>query len=307
MSQLIFDPHNNDDIEDALQIIYAGDKNAISDFIKKTQGLVSFQNGISQFPNQPSITYPSEPNDISPYFTLVNENTKLKGEINNYKEKFNNSEQKYKELEEQKNQVKANYETQKNKIDSLMAEKEELNKKLDQQKEEYATLEKMANDNEAQKNEVIEKLKSEITKVENKYKQKELELNKKYAEDIKQLQDNIKVLRKNLEKYEVPADVTGETKYFSVENDKLAHTLADNAPYVGDVLANHKISYQFNTDKGKVQDSIQKRETILEPFCEIVSAVEGGNAIQLAARGILVENGGIYEVEKKAKIKIVYQ
>lgn len=307
MSHLIFDPHNNDDIEDALQMIHAGDKNAIPEFLSKLQGidsnLNSGNNALIQTTTGPGV----QSGENNAYFELAKQIAKLKEEKNQLNGKFLECQAKSNTLDDQINQLNANNEALKNKIKELKDINKSLEDKVNTINEEKSTLEELVKEAEEKVKTKEDEMIDVRNKCETKIRDKENELNNKYKEEIRKLQIEIRDLKKNLEKYEVPSGVTGEIRFFKVNDNRLSDTLADNAPYIGKVMTDGTISYQFNIEKGKVQDSIQKRETILEPFCDIINAIEGGNTIQWAERGLLRENGGTYDIIKKAKIKIVLQ
>ena len=304
MSQLIFDSHVNNDIEDALHYIFAADKNAIQDFLKKVQG---------EKPNV-NVGVPSQSihnQNVDPYSELLQKYLKADGNSKYLQQELKSKEDDYKKLEDEYNKLSSNLDDKEKEIDALKTNIDTLREEKDTFDRCAEEAEKKANSLEDEltkyKKDAEKKLLEKERIAEQRLKEKESELSRKYHEEIKRLQNEIKELRKTLEKYEVPSGTTGETKYFDVYDNSLCHTLSDDVPYVGEVLNDGKISYQFNNDKGKVQEAIQKRETILDPFCDITSAIDGGNAIQWVERGLLAENGGTYVIEKKAKIKIVLQ
>ena len=305
---ILFDPCDNDDIQEALQVIYDNDKNAIQDFLNKIQDV---ENNVASSLATLSTRAIRHNQNGDPYFELVQELTKVKESNSNLKQQLRKKDEDYNNLEEKYNRLSSDIDEKIHEILGLKTDIEKL-------REEKETIEGLAQEAEKTANDLKvtlknykegaeKKHKDQIREMDNLLRNKEEELNKKHYEETKQLQNEIIDIRKKLEKYEVPTGTTGDTKYFDINDNRLSDTLSDDVPYVGEVLLDGKISYQFNIDKGKVQEAIQNRETILEPFCEIVSSIEEGNAIQLAGRGLLRENGGTYDIIKKAKIKIVLQ
>lgn len=303
MSQLIFDPHKNEDIEDALQLIYLGDKNAIFDFVDKIKRETTTfgMSTAPQIPSQPYSSYSRQIVGNDPYLSFTNEIVLLKNEKNKLNSDLTQIIKDKESLERKLYELQAECDNKNNKINDLRSNETKLNQRINELITEKQTVEKIAEESEKK----LKDANDDLEKQKKFFAEEEQKIKNRHQNEILKLQNIISNLRKNLEKYEVPSGTTGEIKYFYEDGPRLNDTLSSAAPYVGAVLKDKKISYQFNVEKGKVQEAIQKRDIILEPFCDIIDAVDGGNSIQCGERGILVEKGGIYVVEKKAKISII--
>lgn len=77
-----------------------------------------------------------------------------------------------------------------------------------------------------------------------------------------------------------------------------------DAPYMAQRMENDKYQFQFNFEKGPVQEACMNRTELLLPFCDIVEEAENPSIIRPSEWGIAILVGGDLKVETKAKINL---
>lgn len=199
---------------------------------------------------------------------------------------------------------------------------EEQVKRLEAQAKEIEQLKASVSQKESFLNAKIEDYKSLealCTDIDKDLKEKSAELSRcmseaeaskdSYLQEIASYKDRIRELTKKLEGYEGIYSDDQVEMYFNVAGSELIQTNKKDAPYKGKTQPGGKILFQFNCEKGKVNEVIPRKSTDLEPFCEILEEMEGGNFIRLGkwGSGVLRWGNTITEINEKAQIYIVKQ
>lgn len=155
-----------------------------------------------------------------------------------------------------------------------------------------------------------EKLKAEY---ESKLQEKDAELKCEINRVIdfregkeKKLQDKIDELQKQLEIYNPSLNMrtSAETSYYKVDGNMLTETNMKDAPYKAQSMGDNKYMFQFNFEKGPVQEACANKGNFLLPFCEIIEETENPCVIRPVEWGTATMIGGDLRVETKAKIKL---
>jgi len=177
------------------------------------------------------------------------------------------------------------------------------------------------NENKIKEAEDYKKLFEEACEDNKKIKQEyELKLQEKDAEEKreinrvidfrkgeeKKLQDKIDELLKQLEIYNPSLNMrtNAETSYYKVDGNMLVETNIKDAPYMAQGMGNNKYRFQFNFEKGPIQEACANKDDILLPFCDILEEAEDPSIIRPAEWGTATMIGGDLKVETKAKIKL---
>ena len=192
----------------------------------------------------------------------------------------------------------------KEKIDSLKLTLEERDKQIEKDKSALKELEDLVNESDNKL-----KLKDqELKNISSTYDLQIKDIREDCDKQLKNLNSRIKELSSHLEYY-MPTGLTEENEeiYFRVAGKNLIQTKSYDAPYKGITGKNGKIAFQFNIEKGRIQDAIAKKEVEIEPFCEILNDIpEGANVILLDQWGEgQLESEDYLIVNKRAKIKII--
>lgn len=122
----------------------------------------------------------------------------------------------------------------------------------------------------------------------------------------KKLQDKIDELLKQLEIYNPSLNMrtSAETSYYKVDGNMLTETNIKDAPYMAQSMGDNKYRFQFNFEKGPVQEACANKDSFLLPFCEIIEETENPSIIRPADWGTATMIGGDLKVDTKAKIKL---
>lgn len=125
-------------------------------------------------------------------------------------------------------------------------------------------------------------------------------------ENDRKLNDKISELRKQLEIYNPSLNMrtSAETSYYNVEGNMLIETNSMDAPYKAQCMGDNKYRFQFNWEKGPIQEACANKAELLEPFCEIAEETENPSSIRPADWGIATMVGGDLKVDKKAIINL---
>lgn len=182
----------------------------------------------------------------------------------------------------------------KEEYDSLFFDKKSLELLYEKMKEEYK---KMENDS-YEKIEELDSLQSKYQKVES-----ENEQLKKKLDDLKK---QCEVMTQELAKYSTSYGVENPTEniLFKVEYGMLKET-RDRAR--SHYIANRegdKYKYRFYESGPEVQ-ACTDRQNYLDPFCEVVSSVEGANRIEHKEMGYLEIIGSVVNIKQKCKINLI--
>jgi chromosome segregation ATPase len=177
------------------------------------------------------------------------------------------------------------------------------------------------NENKIREAEDNKKLFEEACEENKKIKQEyELKLQEKDAEkkreinrvidfrkgEERKLQDKIDELLKQLEIYNPSLNMrtNAETSYYKVDGNMLVETNIKDAPYMAQGMGDNKYRFQFNFEKGPIQEACANKDNILLPFCDILEEAENPSIIRPAEWGTATMMGGDLKVETKAKIKL---
>lgn len=122
----------------------------------------------------------------------------------------------------------------------------------------------------------------------------------------KKLQYKIDELQKQLEIYNPSLNMrtNAETSYYKVDGNMLIETNIKDAPYMAQSMGDNKYRFQFNFEKGPIQEACANRGNFLLPFCDIIEETENPSIIRPAEWGTATMIGGELKVETKAKIKL---
>lgn len=225
----------------------------------------------------------------------------------------NQDSAKIKELEKEKKELQDDLERYRK-----QAEKDA--KALEKYQQELITLQK---ENEKKINEaekalkLAEEVERKSNKIEADYK---LKLQEKDAErkreinrlndlregEEKKLHNRIDELLKQLEIYNPSLNMrtNAEISYYKVEGNMLVETNSMDAPYSAQSMGDNKYRFQFNWEKGPVQEACANKADLLIPFCDIVEETENPSVIKPGDWGTAIMVGGDLKVETKAKIKL---
>jgi hypothetical protein len=245
----------------------------------------------SQFPNgnrQTRSPYDRQIADIQDSARekeLEKENKELQEEINRHQQNNIKNEEKIKKLTEE--------------LDALRDENENKIKEAEENKKLF---EEACEDNK--------KMKAEYElKLQEKDAEKKREINRvidfRKGEERK-LQDKIDELLKQLEIYNPSLNMrtNAETTYYKVDGNMLVETNIKDAPYMAQSMGDNKYRFQFNFEKGPIQEACANKDDILLPFCDILEEAEDPSVIRPAEWGTATMIGGDLRVETKAKIKL---
>lgn len=245
----------------------------------------------SQFPNgnkQTRFPYDRQIADIQDparVKELEKENKELQEDINRHQQNNIKNEEKIKKLNEE--------------LDALRDENEH---KIIEAEENKKLFEEACEDNK--------KMKAEYElKLQEKDAEKKREINRvidfRKGEERK-LQDKIDELLKQLEIYNPSLNMrtNAETTYYKVDGNMLVETNIKDAPYMAQSMGDNKYRFQFNFEKGPIQEACANKDDILLPFCDILEEAEDPSVIRPAEWGTATMIGGDLRVETKAKIKL---
>ncbi len=245
----------------------------------------------SQFPNgnkQTRFPYDRQIADIQDparVKELEKENKELQEDINRHQQNNIKNEEKIKKLNEE--------------LDALRDENEH---KIIEAEENKKLFEEACEDNK--------KMKAEYElKLQEKDAEKKREINRvidfRKGEERK-LQDKIDELLKQLEIYNPSLNMrtNAETTYYKVDGNMLVETNIKDAPYMAQSMGDNKYRFQFNFEKGPIQEACANKDDILLPFCDILEEAENPSVIRPAEWGTATMIGGDLRVDTKAKIKL---
>lgn len=182
----------------------------------------------------------------------------------------------------------------KEEYDSLFADKNRLDslcKKLDEEKGKF-------------KKELLEKSK-ELDSLQKQYEIIESE-NVKLKKELDELLKQNEVMNQDLAKYSTSYGVENPTEniLFKVESGMLKETRTRaQSCYIANRDGN-KYKYRFYESGPEVQ-ACADRQIYLDPFCEIVSSVEGANRIEHKEMGYLEIIGSVVYIKQKCKINLI--
>lgn len=182
----------------------------------------------------------------------------------------------------------------KEEYDSLSIDKKSLESLYEKLKEDYKKLE----DDFLKESEELNSLHVKYQKVESENKQLKIEL-----DDLKKQSE---VMNQELANYSTSYGVDNptENRLFKVEYGMLKETKTRAQSYYIANRDGDKYKYRFYESGPEVQ-ACAERQIYLDPFCEIISSVEGANRIEHKEMGYLEIIGTVVNVKQKCKINLI--
>ena len=182
----------------------------------------------------------------------------------------------------------------KEEYDSLFIDKKSLESLYERLKEDYKKLE----DDFLKESEELNSLHVKYKKVESENEQLKIEL-----EDLKKQSE---VMNHELANYSTSYGVDNptENRLFKVECGMLKETKTRAQSYYIANRDGDKYKYRFYESGPEVQ-ACAERQTYLDPFCEIVSSVEGANRIEHKEMGYLEIVGTVVNIKQKCKVNLI--
>ena len=127
---------------------------------------------------------------------------------------------------------------------------------------------------------------------------------------LRQESDDLKkqseIMNQELAKYSTSYGVENPTEniLFTVESGMLKETKTRNRSYYIANRVGDKYKYKFY-ESGPEMQACTEKQTYLDPFCEIVSSVEGANRIEHKEMGYLEISGSVVSIKQKCKINLI--
>jgi len=127
---------------------------------------------------------------------------------------------------------------------------------------------------------------------------------------LRQESDDLKkqseIMNQELAKYSTSYGVENPTEniLFTVESGMLKETKTRNRSYYIANRVGDKYKYKFY-ESGPEMQACTEKQIYLNPFCEIVSSVEGANRIELIEMGYLEISGSVVSIKQKCKINLI--
>ena len=174
--------------------------------------------------------------------------------------------------------------------------------------EEKINLESLHKNLETEKSKLVEELLSksiELESLQKKFLQLESDNNQ-----LRQESDNLKkqseIMNQELAKYSTSYGVENPTEniLFTVESGMLKETKTRNRSYYIANRVGDKYKYKFY-ESGPEMQACTEKQNYLDPFCEIVSSVEGANRIEHKEMGYLEISGSVVSIKQKCKINLI--
>lgn len=168
-------------------------------------------------------------------------------------------------------------------------------------------------------NEDIEKYKDDIEQLNNKYNTEcEEKIDLKHEKEslelkLKELKENNEILNNEnnnqkelLEKYTFKG-FPSENKFFDVtEDSKLKETASRPGFYKAVLLNDDRYEIMFYDEKAPHNKAIEKKESILEPFCDIQgNIVDGANFVINNGKGIIKHENNEWIMVKKIPVSLI--
>lgn len=127
---------------------------------------------------------------------------------------------------------------------------------------------------------------------------------------LRQESDDLKkqseIMNQELAKYSTSYGVENPTEniLFTVESGMLKETKTRNRSYYIANRVGDKYKYKFY-ESGPEMQACTEKQIYLDPFCEIVSSVEGANRIEHKEMGYLEISGSVVSIKQKCKINLI--
>lgn len=182
----------------------------------------------------------------------------------------------------------------KEEYDSLFNDKKSLESLYEKLKEDYEKLEK----DSFEKLKELESLQKQLQRMESE--------NNQFKQELDDLKKHNEVMNQKLANYSTSYGVDNptENRLFKVESGMLKETKTRAQSYYIANRDGDKYKYRFYESGPEVQ-ACAERQIYLDPFCEIVSSVEGANRIEHKEMGYLEIIGTVVNVKQKCKINLI--
>lgn len=182
----------------------------------------------------------------------------------------------------------------KDEYDTLLVEKKSLESLYEKLKEDFKKLE----NDYYEKSEELDSLQMKSQKVESE--------NEQLKQKLDDLQRQSEEMNHELAKYSTSYGVENPTEniLFTVESGILKETKTRNRSYYIANRVGDKYKYKFY-ELGPEMQACTEKQTYLDPFCEIVSSVEGANRIEHKEMGYLQISGSVVSIKQKCKINLI--